>query len=108
MEEVLNLFSNTLIESGKSNGFNYLIVDNPFGFCAYVCVPENNKIYGKHYDDIDMPCNGGLTYSRKCGNFWVIGWDYVHIQNFVKEPTMLEINEDILAVTEKLLNYTLA
>ena len=54
-------------------------------WCGYVEIPKENKFYQKHYDEIDIECHGGLTFS---GNLHVsdsnnsgkycIGFDFNH------------------------------
>ena len=36
-----------------------------FWYCGYVIIPEGHEFYDKHYDQIDINCHGGLTYSGK-------------------------------------------
>ncbi|MEE3344287.1 MAG: hypothetical protein VZS44_09375 [Bacilli bacterium] len=58
---------------------------------AYVEIPKTSKLFGKHYDDIDILVHGGLTYSddelrtsenTKMTNSWFIGWDYAHAGDY--------------------------
>ena len=71
-----------IIEEGTSNGFQYAIVDGPYCYCAYVALPEGHKYYDVFYDDIPIECNGGLTFSGKYDNFYLIGWDYGHCDDY--------------------------
>lgn len=52
--------------------------------CGYVGLPKTSKFYGKGYDEIDVDCNGGLTYARNYlsgqedKETWWIGFDCGH------------------------------
>ena len=54
-------------------------------------LPKDHKYYGKHYDEIDIRCHYGLTYSRDYliskdlikEDVWVIGWDYAHLGDYL-------------------------
>lgn len=68
-------------------GFDYYILNLGTHPCAYVEV-SSTTLNGKNYDDIDLQCHGGLTYShsrlkgiKKTG--WYIGWDYAHYKDFL-------------------------
>ena len=47
--------------------------------------------YSKHYDEVNIDCHGGLTYSSNKltyiesdeNNEWFIGWDYGHCGDYV-------------------------
>lgn len=85
-----------VLERGKYIGYEYIILSLGTHPCAYICLDENEMFYGKHYDEIDINCHYGLTYSEphlyfgeysekyKCivktsiKDKWVIGWDYAH------------------------------
>ena len=74
------------IAEGTYKGFDYYVLNLGTHPCAYIDVTET-LLNGKEYDDIDVQCHGGLTYSRdylttvdKKG--WFIGWDYGHYMDF--------------------------
>lgn len=52
--------------------------------CGYVGIPIGHKYYKMNYNDIDIECHGGLTYSRDYligqndENKWWIGFDCAH------------------------------
>ena len=92
-----------IIEEGTSNGFQYAIVEGPYYYCAYVALPEGHKYYDVFYDNIPIECNGGLTFSGKYDNFYLIGWDYGHSWNMEQPPFITEMCSDVLSVTEQLL-----
>lgn len=50
--------------------------------CGYVALPKGSEYYGEEYNDIDLDCHGGLTYSDfgyplDDGNYY-IGFDCSH------------------------------
>ena len=47
-------------------------------YCGYVCIPATHKLFKVPYQDLDIDCHGGLTYSEKEGKDWVIGFDCAH------------------------------
>lgn len=69
----------------KIETFIHLVHNNHMkGFEAgwgngYVNIPQDHPWYGKDYNDIECSnIHGGLTYSQKEGEFWVIGFDTCH------------------------------
>lgn len=57
-------------------------------FCGYVAIPKDHQLYNKSYDDIDLDCHGGLTYSdsfhnkeSKNYNKFMIGFDFNHFED---------------------------
>ena len=52
--------------------------------CGYVGLPKDNKYYGVNYNEIDIDCHGGLTYSssnlyeQNDTDIWWIGFDCAH------------------------------
>lgn len=93
-----------LLATGEYENYEYIVLSLGTHPCAYVILDENDKLFGKDYDDIyeeyDVDCHGGLTYSKdylsflkfsekyKCDvksaihNKWVIGWDYAHYGDY--------------------------
>lgn len=112
--------NNKIVKVGIENGFRYYIKDNPFCPCAYIAIPDNHKLYGKRYSEIDcVECHGGLTYSGELYDFnrdklveqYVIGWDYGHWGDFTgnnlvhfggKKWTIEEIESEIKDVIKQL------
>jgi hypothetical protein len=47
---------------------------------GYVGLPKWHPLYGIHYDDINISCHGGLTYSEldEDEDLWLIGFDTHH------------------------------
>lgn len=60
-----------------------IVMRGPVSICAYVGVRQGHPLYQVDYNDIDIDCHGGLTFSRG-GNkyrplgYWWLGWDYGH------------------------------
>lgn len=74
------------IADGEYKGFNYYVLSLGTHPCAYVDVSDT-KLCGIDYDNIDIKCHYGLTYSKpylatveKEG--WFIGWDYAHHSDY--------------------------
>jgi hypothetical protein len=50
-----------------AHGLDCLIVRNNNGaLCGYVGVPSHHKCFGKRYNEVDVCCHGGLTFSDYC------------------------------------------
>ena len=84
-----------ILDSGFYRGYEYYILSLGTHPTAYVVLEEGNIFYKKHYDDIDISCHGGLTYSSSClknlvKNKWVIGWDYAHGDDYTGYLEILE------------------
>lgn len=106
-----------VLDKGSYMGFNYAIVSYGTHPCCYVFLPETHRFYGKHYDEIDIVCHGGLTYSSEDLLFnplknreWVIGWDYAHFNDYVGfyeleclQDSPMNHNNDKKWTTEELL-----
>lgn len=89
-----------LLNRGKCGDYEYLVISLGRHPCGYVCLPKDNKNFGKFYDDIDVDCHGGLTFSDETISFleysdkykcmvktsikdkWIIGWDYAHYGDY--------------------------
>lgn len=76
-----------VLADGKYKDYQFYILNLGTHPTAYVEIPINNKLYGKNYDDIDICCHYGLTYSRSYlnlikDNSWFIGWDYAHCDDY--------------------------
>ena len=74
------------IAEGHYKGFDFYVLSLGTHPCAYIDV-SNTSLAGRHYDDINIDCHGGLTYSEnqlvtvdKKG--WFIGWDYAHLGDY--------------------------
>lgn len=84
-------------------GFPCVVLFMPMGYrCGYVGIPKNNKYYKKKYDDIQVDCHGGLTYSegklfgQEDKDVWWIGFDCGHfIDGFDSETFYSHYDEDL-------------
>ena len=119
-----------LLNRGKCGDYEYLVISLGRHPCGYVCLTENNKNFGKFYDDIHIDCHGGLTFSENKISFleysdkykcmvrtsikdkWIIGWDYAHYGDYTtfdtfdqsgKRYTTQEITSECLYVIAQLL-----
>jgi hypothetical protein len=78
---------------------------------GYVIIPEGHPMYGKHYDDIPVEVNGGLTFAENVSDMnrehwpeipeditsgWVVGFDTAHswdtLSRWPKEKVERETN----------------
>lgn len=54
-----------------------------YGFvqaCGYVNLPKEHKFHSVHYNDIDIDCHGGVTFSAmEPDGTWTIGFDMMHV-----------------------------
>lgn len=109
-----------VLHKGEFKGFKFAIVSYGTHPCCYVFLPKEHKYYGKSYDEIDIDCHGGLTYSDEelifnplVYNDWVIGWDYAHYNDYMgyygsdsfensKKWTTEELFEEVKQVIEQL------
>ena len=86
------LESPMILATDTYKGLTYYVLNLGTHPCAYVDVTGTDLQY-KDYNDIDIECHFGLTYSREYLNGvnrkgWFIGWDYAHCDDYVgyKEP----------------------
>ncbi len=77
-----NLHPAEILDCGKLYGLEYKIVSYGTHPCAYVCVPVGHPYYNLGYDNIDIDCHGGLTYSCMEEDKYWIGWDYAHFEDY--------------------------
>ena len=76
------------LDKGIIDGFNYVIMSYGTHPCCYIQIPKEHRYYKKNYDDIDINCHGGLTFSKSDLYFnptesWWIGWDYAHGNDYM-------------------------
>jgi len=66
-------------ETGTYKNYNYKCILMPMGHrCGYVEIPKGHELHGKHYDDINIDCHGGLTFSDFLEDAYLIGFDCAH------------------------------
>lgn len=105
-----------LIKTGNYKNFNYYIYSLGTHPCAYVDV-GNTSLDHIDYDNINIQCHGGLTYSSKILNnlvfeSWFIGWDYAHFGDHLgssfdgKKWTIKEIEAECRDVIEQVIKIT--
>ena len=105
-EDIKNIMGNTeiremeysrenireLLCNGIYKGYHFYVLNLGSHPTAYVEIPKTSKLFGKHYDDIDILVHGGLTYSNDelrissnttMANSWFIGWDYAHVGDYM-------------------------
>ena len=88
MEYGFNLLNRTeILDEGNYKGWNYVIVSYGMHPCAYIEIPKGHRFYEKDYEEIDLDCHGGLTFSDVrdfgFGEKYYIGWDYVHVGDYI-------------------------
>ena len=78
-----------ILDKGSYKGFDYAVVSYGTHPCSYIFIPKNHNYYGKSYDEIELDCHDGLTFSQEDLIFnpmvtdnWVIGWDYRHYTDY--------------------------
>jgi hypothetical protein len=78
---------------------------------GYVILPKGHKL-AKHYDEIDIDCHGGLTWSGEAKELfpqftdeWVIGFDCSHYGDMQPFMVMREMfMSQLFHATEAILN----
>lgn len=71
-----------ILVTNNHKGYDYTIITYGTHPCAYIDLPKEHPWYKLSYDEIEIKCHGGLTYSKQNGNFWRIGWDYAHCDDY--------------------------
>lgn len=82
-----------MLAAGTYKGIDYYILNMGTHPCAYIDV-TSTPLNGVNYENIDLECHGGLTYSREYlatvdKKGWFIGWDYGHYGDYMKLSCML-------------------
>ena len=75
------------IAGGTYKNFDYYVLNLKTHPTAYVDVSDS-PLNGVCYEDIDISCHGGITYSESIlktvdKKGWFIGWDYVHYGDYM-------------------------
>lgn len=83
-----------ILATGIYKNFKYYVISYGAYPCAYVDV-SNTSLASTDYDEINIDCHGGLTYSEdylsaadteKSDGKWYIGWDYAHYGDYTFHP----------------------
>lgn len=105
----LGIIKPEILAHGCYNKIEYWVINYGNHPCAYLGFPEGHKFYNKHYDDLEIDCHGGLTFSGIKGfsNKWLIGWDYAHYLDYTfmmpegHQWTTEEIIKEIMGVIDE-------
>ncbi len=107
-----------ILYAGNYEGFDFCIMNLGSHPTAYVRLPQEHSFYNKHYDEMDINCHYGLTFSEmatfnEIEGYW-IGWDYAHLGDYMgyynmfggiyfnKKWTTKEIYAEVKNVIEQL------
>jgi hypothetical protein len=85
---------------------------------GYVIIPKGHPAHGKHYDQIDVDVNGGLTFSDSVENLkaqswqqefteedaggWVVGFDTAHYMDTLAKWPKERVQEETDRLREQL------
>ena len=89
VKRIRGVISDWTEDEGTPLARRALVAQGPSSLVAYVGVPEDHPLAGRHYDDMPLDCHGGLTFADKGGHsiwpkgwYWY-GWDYAHAGDFL-------------------------
>lgn len=88
LADITKVEKRTIVRNKKHGKLRFVVLRANFSWTAYVGIPEDHELAGKNYDDIDVNCHGGLTYSGKGGDgflpkgYYWYGWDYAHLGDY--------------------------
>lgn len=91
----------------KATDYGVVIVKNSLMgmeyFCGYVALPEGHPLFGKLYDELDhVRVHGGLTFSQKVGEHWVLGFDTAHMDDNPNEQNLEYVRDQCLRLAWQL------
>lgn len=97
----------------ESNGFPCHVIKRYMGkaefYCGYVGVNKDNPWFGTHYNDLEIDCHGGLSYSNflieDSTEFWFFGFDCAHIGDYIPG---FELKSSLMEACKKFFNSILA
>lgn len=78
---------------------------------GYVGIPKGHKLYRKHYDDINVSCHGGLTYSNDKlvdqidDDIWWIGFGCGHYRDGYDYDKAIELFKDYPEMVNSIERY---
>lgn len=112
-EELLKLEEGTILKDWMFGDIRCIILRGPASLCAYMGINKDHRLAGKDYDNMDIPCHYGLTFSAPgdekymSEDRWWYGWDYAHAGDypfyedlypfkdmFKNDPLMQKIKEE--------------
>jgi hypothetical protein len=73
-----------VLKKANYNGVIYSIVTCGSHPCCYLHLDKCSSLYGVGYWDIFLEVHGGLTYSEMEEDYWVIGWDFAHSNDYFR------------------------
>lgn len=82
--EVVNDYPQKIYYDWMHRDYRCLVMRGPVSLCAYIGVPPEHRYYGKDYNEVDLRCHYGLTFSSEGDGkirpkgYWWFGWDYAH------------------------------
>lgn len=82
--------------------------DTLMGFrCGYVFIPQGHPCFEKNYEDINIRCHGGLTYSDHYFNGtylddWIIEFDCNHCMDGIDMNTLTQFPNVDLEMIKKM------
>lgn len=83
----------SVLAMGEYKGFEFVAINMGGSHpCGYVNV-ESTKLECEFYNDINVECHGGITFSgtkSMMEHGWWIGWDYAHSGDFMPYYTAEE------------------
>lgn len=85
----------------EEDGYRMEIVFTDMGHrCGYIHLPEGHVFEGVEFNKLDCGVHGGLTYSRRIGGRWVLGFDCAHCWDAPDLEAMrgYRIPEELIAV----------
>lgn len=87
-EELVKMKQGTIIKQWEQSEIQCLIVRGASGLCAYFGINLNHPLTKIKYEDINLNCHGGVTYSGigegtcRSEKYYWIGWDYSHAYDY--------------------------
>ena len=96
---------------GIYKDFRFVVIFQPMGYrCGYVLVPHYHDVYEKRYEDINVQCHGGLTYSSHIlmGTqypSWWIGFDCAYAGDIVDRDSLIHYYGEEQNSYNHMMNY---
>mgnify|MGYP000897041619 CR=1 FL=1 len=83
-EEIKKLETVTILKDWMDENVRVIIVRGPVSVVVYLGIPIDHTFVRKDYNNIELDCHGGLTFSNEGDGInrpeglWWYGWDYAH------------------------------